>query len=58
MRWICREGSLHKGNANQAESSPDEEDLATEVGTLLVDHVGGGVGDGPVEKPVRGLVSR
>jgi hypothetical protein len=45
---------VDKGNAHEAEAAPHEEDLALEVGVLLVDHVGGGEGDGPVEEPVAG----
>lgn len=43
---------LHKSNADEAESTPDEEDFALEICTLLVDHVRGSVSDGPVEEPV------
>lgn len=46
--------NVHKSNADEAECTPDEEDFALKVGTLLVDHVGGGVGDCPVEEPVAG----
>ena len=39
-----------KGDADEAERSPQEEDLGLEVGVFRVDHVGRGVGDGPVEE--------
>jgi hypothetical protein len=41
-----------ESNADEAESSPDEENLGLEIGALFVDHVGSGVSDGPVEEPV------
>jgi hypothetical protein len=47
----------NESNADEAESSPDEEHLGLKIGALLVDHVGGGVGDGPVKKPVAGSAS-
>jgi hypothetical protein len=43
-------------DADEAEAAPHEEDLGLKVrvaGTV-VDHVRGGVGDGPVEEPVGG----
>jgi hypothetical protein len=46
-----------ESNADEAEGAPDEEDLGLEVSTLLVDHVRGSIGDGPVEKPIAGIVS-
>ena len=47
---------VDEGDADEAEAAPDEEDLGLQVGVAgaLVDHVGGGVGDGPVEEPVGG----
>jgi hypothetical protein len=39
-------------DANEAEGSPNKEDLGSEVGTLLIDHVGSGVCDSPVQEPV------
>jgi hypothetical protein len=48
---------LHKGDADEAECSPDKEDFAAEVGALLVDHVRCCICDGPVEEPVGCLVS-
>jgi hypothetical protein len=47
---------VDEGDANEAEAAPHEEDLGLEVGVAgaVVDHVRGGVGDGPVEKPVGG----
>lgn len=44
------------GNADEAGAEPDKEDLGLEVGEALavVDQIGGGVGDGPVEQPVGG----
>jgi len=46
----------HKANANKAETAPDEKDLCAEIGVAgaRVDHVGGRVGDCPVEEPVGG----
>lgn len=43
-----------ESNADEAESAPNEEDFALEVGAFLIDHVGGGIGNGPVQKPVAG----
>ena len=42
-------------DADEAASAPDEEDLGTHVGVTgtVVDHVGGGVSDSKVQKPVR-----
>lgn len=47
---------VDEGDADEAEAAPDEEDLGLQVGVAgaLVDHVRGGVGDGPVEEPVGG----
>ena len=47
---------VDESDADEAEAAPDEEDLGLQVGVAgaLVDHVGGGVGDGPVEEPVGG----
>jgi hypothetical protein len=41
-------------DADEAASTPDEEDLSTEVGIsrAVIDHVGGSVSDGEVKKPV------
>jgi hypothetical protein len=47
----------HESDANEAEGAPDEEDLGLQVGALLVDHVGGGVSNGPVEQPVLAIRS-
>lgn len=43
-----------EGDAEEAGTKPDEEDLALQVGIALavVDKVGGRVGNGPVEKPL------
>jgi hypothetical protein len=45
---------VDEGDADEAEAAPDEEDLGLQVGVAGagVDHVRGGVGDGPVEQPV------
>lgn len=45
---------VDEGAADEAEAAPDEEDLGLQVGVAWagVDHVRGGVGDGPVEQPV------
>lgn len=47
---------VDEGDAEEAAGEPDEEDLGLEVGVAraVVDEVGGGVGDGPVEEPVGG----
>jgi hypothetical protein len=47
---------VDKGDADEAEAAPDEEDLGLQVGVAraVVDHVRGGVGDCPVEEPVGG----
>ena len=47
---------VDEGDTDEAEAAPDEEDLGLQVGVAraLIDHVGGGVGDGPVEEPVGG----
>lgn len=45
---------VNKGNADEAERSPDEEHFRLQVGVISIDHVGGGVGNGPVEEPVAG----
>lgn len=55
---------IDEGNADEAESEPDEEDLGLQVGitSTVVDKVRGRVSDGPVEKPldygVSGLICR
>lgn len=45
---------VHERNAQEAAAEPDEEDLGLQVRVTwpVVDQVGGGVGDGPVEEPV------
>lgn len=47
---------VDEGDAEEAGAKPDEEDLALQVGVALavVDEVGGGVGDCPVEEPLAG----
>lgn len=47
---------VDEGDADETEAAPDEEDLGLQIGVAraLVDHVRGGVGDGPVEEPVGG----
>jgi hypothetical protein len=40
----------HKGDADEAKCAPNEKDLGLKVRTLLIDHVGCGVRDGPVKK--------
>jgi hypothetical protein len=47
---------VDKGDADEAETAPDEEDLGLQVGVAgaVVDHVGSRVGDGPVQEPVGG----
>lgn len=45
---------VDKGNADEAEREPDEEDLGLQVGVsgTVVDQVGSCVGDSPVEEPL------
>lgn len=45
---------VNEDGADEAEATPDEEHLGLKVGVTgtTVHHVGGGVGDGPVEQPV------
>lgn len=47
---------VDEGDAQETAAEPDEEDLGLEVGLAgtVVDEVGSGVGDGPVEEPVGG----
>lgn len=47
---------VDEGDAEEAAAEPDEEDLGLQVGVPgpVVDEVGRRVGDGPVEKPLRG----
>lgn len=47
---------VDKGNAEEAATEPDEEDLGLQIGIAraVVDEIGGRIGDGPVEKPVGG----
>lgn len=47
---------VDEGDADEAEAAPDEEDFGLQVGVARagVDHVGRGVGDGPVQEPVGG----
>lgn len=42
------------GDADEASAEPDKEDFGLEIGEALavVDQIGGGVGNGPVEEPV------
>lgn len=44
---------VDEADTQEAAAEPDEEDLGLEVGVAgtVVHQVGGGVGDGPVEKP-------
>lgn len=44
------------GDADEASAEPDKEDFGLEVGEALavVDQIGGGIGNGPVEEPVGG----
>lgn len=44
------------GNAEEASTEPDKEDFGLEIGEAfaVVDQVGGGISDGPVEQPVGG----
>ena len=48
--------AVHEERTDQAERAPDEEHLGSEVGIARasVDHVGCGIGNGPVEQPVSG----
>lgn len=50
------DGKVDESAANQTESTPDEEHLGSQIGVTWsrVYHVGSGVGNGPVEKPVGG----
>jgi hypothetical protein len=47
---------VDENETDATEATPDEEHLSLEVGVAGagVDHVGGGVGDGPVQEPVGG----
>lgn len=47
---------VDEGDADEAEAAPDEEDLGLQIRVAWagVDHVGRGVGDGPVQEPVGG----
>lgn len=49
---------LHKKDADEAETSPDEEHLRLQVGVIGVNHVGSRVSNSPVEQPVNIFVSR
>lgn len=56
LKGVSREKgiNLHETDADEAESSPYEEDLGAQVGVVRVDHVGSRVGNGPVQQPVAG----
>lgn len=42
---------VHECNADETERSPNEEDLALEIGVVLVDHIGCRVGNREIEQP-------
>jgi len=50
------DGEVDESATDEAEAAPDEEDFGLQVSVpgARVDHVRGGVGDGPVEQPVGG----
>lgn len=50
------DAEVNEDETDATEATPDEEHLRLEVGVAGagVDHVGGGVGDGPVQEPVGG----